>query len=216
VRRDYPQITELAAAVFFVPLHGEGPASLASLSPQELARYAAFGDAAAAARFANMRVALRQVLGHYLHMPPQSVPLANEAGGKLALVSPAAVSTVQFSVSHADSLGLIAACRGRAIGVDVEHQRNCNGLAIARRMFGQLERARVEAATEQERSGVFFDLWVAYEAVAKVRGVGLTAMAHRGLEESGCTVRTLDAPREYHAAVALESMREVEVFAASL
>ena len=75
-------------------------------------------------RFARCRAALREILGRLLDEPADSLRFRAAAVGKPELDrGPGVVEPLRFNVSHSAELAIIAVCRGREVGVDIERLR---------------------------------------------------------------------------------------------
>jgi 4'-phosphopantetheinyl transferase len=155
-----------------------------------------------AGRWVAARAALRRVLGRCLDLAPERVSFAPGANGKPRLASPAGVD-LRFSLSHSGAMGLIAVRVGHDIGVDLEQLRDdVDGEAIAREIFNAAERGAMSAPAIDARRA-FFRAWVRREALAKATERGIAAPASEA-EAARFTVRDLDAPAGFAAAVASE------------
>lgn len=131
--------------------------------------------------------ALRGVLSRYLGEDPAAIELRSGERGKPMLADPDAA--LRFNLSHSGGLVLIAVCRDREVGVDVQRMRKRRG---------------------RERSPEFFAQWTRREAIAKCHGVGLWAP----LPDTPVAVRELDVEPGYAAAVAIagEEMPTIQRF----
>jgi 4'-phosphopantetheinyl transferase len=134
-------------------------------------------------RYVARQGALREILGHYLEVPPEEVQLARSNGGKPILVGR---DDLRFSVSDSGDLALVAVSR-REIGVDVEQVRE------------RPASVRSPLGTES-----FFAHWTKLEAIGKARGTGLLR-PHGGDGAFTCT--SLDVGRGFAAAVAVAAER---------
>ncbi|WP_224274555.1 4'-phosphopantetheinyl transferase superfamily protein [Streptomyces sp. LS1784] len=190
------------------------------LSGAEQRRTARMGDPAVRARYQTVRVALRDVLGRYLAVPPHLVELRTGAGGKPEI----AHSPLRFSLSHSGRLGLLAVTWARDVGVDVERPADGRDFgALAARYFPEAEGRLVNSADPADRAGIFLRLWTRKEACTKAAGgrmlgPGLRIPAAGSLaagdglvthDPSWCapggvwTIRDVPAPVGYQAALAL-------------
>jgi len=122
------------------------------------------------------RWALRGVLSRYLDEDPAQIELRLGERGKPALAAPH--SSLHFNLSHSGDRALIAVCRDREVGVDLQRVRRLRG---------------------RERPAEFYAGWTRHEAIAKCHGVGLWAP----LPDLPVSVRGLAAERGYAAAVAV-------------
>lgn len=116
------------------------------------------------------RAALRMILGAYLHECPEALSLATDPSGKPYL-EPA---VLQFNLSHAEDLAVVAVCRERRVGVDIERRHEVAEMeAILLRFFSEAERNFVDLQEGDERIRAFFLLWTRREAAAKALGLDL-------------------------------------------
>src|SRR6185503_1727872 len=82
---------------------------------------------------------------------------------------------LEFNLSHSGALALVAAARGRPVGVDVErHRPGVETLEIAARFFTPRELGALRALDADGRVAGFFLCWTRKEAYVKARGEGLT------------------------------------------
>lgn len=96
------------------------------------------------ARRPAFREALRQVLARYLGDEPERVELTVGEHGKPRLAD----ERLHFNLSHSGAMGLVAVCRDREVGVDVERFR-------------------------PKREADFYRRWACHEARVKCLGTGL-------------------------------------------
>lgn len=144
----------------------------ASLSSQEQERHGAYRRADDRQRFLIGRGALRRLLGHWLELPPQAVPLATAPHGK-----PVCPGGPAFNVSHSGDLILLALHPLRPVGVDVERLRpGLDWEPIARRMLTPAEREILAGLPAGERPQAFLAAWCRLEARLKARGDGLAGL----------------------------------------
>jgi len=127
-------------------------------------------------RFVVCRGAVRVMLGACLDLPPDQVVFAYGDRGKPAI---AGRTGVEFNVSHAGSIGVLAvACHG-AVGVDVECiDRRIDHESLAGRFFSADESADLLATPLEARREAFFNGWTRKEAYIKAIGDGLSCPLH--------------------------------------
>jgi 4'-phosphopantetheinyl transferase len=123
-------------------------------------------------RWVASRWALRGVLGLYLEREPEEVELRFGERGKPMLRTPE--ESLRFNLSHSGGRALIAVCREREVGIDIE---------------------RIGKRPEE-----FYAAWTRREAIAKCFGAGLGAP----LPDDPVAVSSLDAGAGFAAAVAVE------------
>jgi 4'-phosphopantetheinyl transferase len=169
------------------------------LSAAERARATRIIVAAARMRFVATRAALRVLLGERLAIDPVTVSFAYGAHGKPRL---ACKQTLTFNVSHSGKLALIALAGGAAVGVDIqriEAQRDWRGLLRA--VCGPDEHLRLLAEADRHGPSVFFERWVAKEALLKATGTGLSGALRQ--DEAPYRLMPLTVPDGYAAAIAV-------------
>jgi phosphopantetheinyl transferase len=110
-----PPVGRNEAHVCIVPLTDQEPESLHTLSPTERARASRFTSASVRNRFIHRVRALRAILSIYTGLCPSTIGFKQNAYGKPEL-DPA--SDLSFSVSHSESLALVASMPHALIGVD--------------------------------------------------------------------------------------------------
>jgi 4'-phosphopantetheinyl transferase len=164
--------------VWRLPLAGS--AALAAglrplLSGPERARAARLATPALADRFVLVRAALRILLGRYCGSAPERVRLETGPRGKPRLPSACRGAGLEFNVSHAGDLAVLAFALGRAVGVDVEPVRSVPGMEEVVRHFASAAERRAFAALPPERwPTAFLAWWTRKEAFLKARGDGLS------------------------------------------
>jgi 4'-phosphopantetheinyl transferase len=132
------------------------------------------------------RGALRDVLARYAGVAPVDVRFSTGRFGKPALHGPIGLR-LQFNVSHANGLALVAVAAETAVGVDVEYVRTDIAVEVAAaRWLTARERRWVESGLPEERSARSLALWTRKEAYAKATG--------RGVGADLTTIDLLDAP----------------------
>ena len=120
------------------------------------------------------RALSRLLLAHCLGESPQRLRFTNNRFGKPALV-PGHIPQLEFNISHSGDWILIALSRGRALGVDVERQKEDMATeAIAARFFSPIECSALAALPAALRCTAFFSCWTRKEAYIKARGDGLS------------------------------------------
>ena len=118
---------------------------------------------------------LRQLLGSYLQLPAAEISFAYGEHGKPELATVLAGSRVQFNISHAQGVALLAFARGREVGVDIEQVRPLDdGEQIAERFFSDNEVTVFTAVPAEQKPQAFFNCWTRKEAFIKVIGEGLS------------------------------------------
>jgi 4'-phosphopantetheinyl transferase len=145
------------------------------LHSDELARADRFLQAPHRVHSAAARGYLRELLGRYLEVAPQSVELQFNPFGKPALAGVLAARDLRFNLSHSHGLVLFAFTRGRELGVDIERIRpDFATTEIAGRFFSAAESARLRSLAPEQQPRAFFECWTRKEAYIKARGDGLS------------------------------------------
>ncbi len=150
----------------------------ASLSPGELERLRGFRLPKDADRFLLGRGLMRCWLAQLLHCPGRELPITASAHGK-----PVLAGAPHFNVSHSGDLILLGVHRQRAVGVDLERDRErLAWQAIARRYLGEavLQRLQHDHADAQAQRQAFLLEWCCLEARLKADGRGLSGLDARG------------------------------------
>jgi 4'-phosphopantetheinyl transferase len=168
-----------------------GP-ELAILSADEQERAARFVRARDRRRFVYCRAAVREILGSHLGQPPASLRFRAVGQGKPELDLPVSGGgwrdalpedgrpAIRFNISHSAELALVAVCRGRELGVDLEHVRPIlEADRIVASFFSPAEQAAFALFSEAEKPVAFVRGWTRKEAILKGLGVGLGGLAAR-------------------------------------
>lgn len=130
-------------------------------------------------RFVLTRCWLRRLLGVYLSRDPRGLRFEVSPHGKPFLAG----FPVLFNLSHSGDWALLAFCRDRPLGLDVEAHRSLSVLSLARRFFQASEVATLKALSCVEQEKLFFEYWTAKEAYLKATGEGLGALSRVVVDE---------------------------------
>jgi len=145
------------------------------LSPDEVARAGRFHFEQDRIRFTRCRSVLRGLLSGYLAIPAAEIRFEYQANGKPQLAVEQNPRALQFNVSHAAGMALIAVGSEHRLGVDIETIRtNVDTSALAERFFSTRERAGLRALPDDLRVPGFFACWTRKEAFLKATGDGLS------------------------------------------
>jgi 4'-phosphopantetheinyl transferase len=145
------------------------------LSDAEVQRMHAFHFAEDRARYALTHAHLRRILSAYLKRPPSQIAFAVSAFGKPAVAGEA---SFHFSLSHSQSVAVVAITREGPVGVDVEDVRPIEA-EVAAGHFSAAELADLGSLPGEAWLAGFYRCWTRKEAILKAEGVGL----HRALDE---------------------------------
>ncbi len=125
-------------------------------------------------RYITAHAALRCVLAEYLKIEPRQIEFVTNPYGK-PMLSNHSRDTLEFNLSHSNSMALIAVSRSRAVGVDIEYMRSdLASLQIAEKFFSRREVEVLRALMLDVREEAFFNCWTRKEAYLKARGRGLS------------------------------------------
>lgn len=118
--------------------------------------------------------AMRQILSRYLDRDADSLVFGVHPGGKPMLESPDL--GLEFNLSHARGVGVLAVTIGADVGIDIELERHVDDpLRIARRVMSSAEVDLLAGLPATARRRAFFDLWTRLEARQKALGRGIFA-----------------------------------------
>jgi 4'-phosphopantetheinyl transferase len=165
-----------AVDLWAVDLDGERPSLYESLlAPDERERAGRFHFERDRNRYMVGRGRLRQLLGHYLAIPPAQVVFAYTDHGKPYLAPQPGRPDLTFNISHSQQFALLAFAWGQRLGVDVEVIRPLSdAAALVRRFFAPAEVVAWEAVPPQQQAEAFFCGWTRKEAFIKAIGDGLS------------------------------------------
>ncbi|MBI2191122.1 MAG: 4'-phosphopantetheinyl transferase superfamily protein [Planctomycetes bacterium] len=120
------------------------------------------------------RGVLRNLLGRYLGLKPESVRFVTSAYGKPALDPSLGLHDVRFNVSHSGDQVLLGFAAGRDVGVDIERRRTVeNADRVAEGVFSPQEFSVYRVLPAWQKEEAFFNCWTRKEAYIKARGKGL-------------------------------------------
>jgi 4'-phosphopantetheinyl transferase len=144
------------------------------LSPEERLEAWRFHRPADRLRSVAARATLRRILAAYIQERPQALRLAAGPSGKPYL------DGLQFNLSHAGDLALVAVGKEKRVGVDIERLRELPSMqAVLSYIFTAEERGFVESHSAEHRTRAFFLIWNRREAAAKALGLDLLASFSR-------------------------------------
>ncbi len=168
----------------------------AMLSDAEQARAARFGTPALRARYVTGRATLRMLLGRWLNVDPQAVPISRGPRGRPYVE---ATGAPDFNVSHTRDAALIAICTSARIGVDVERcDRTVDAAGLARKFLTDAEREAMGRLSDTAAREFFLRIWTCKEAMSKATGDGLAApMSQLSVDATGGGLRLDAGPSPY-------------------
>ncbi|MDT8444699.1 MAG: 4'-phosphopantetheinyl transferase superfamily protein [Desulfuromonadales bacterium] len=168
-----PHLTEQAVHLWRFPLDCHEPLEFL-LDDQELQRARRLRVPANAQSFIVARARLRQILGSYLDLAPETLRFSYGPFGKPVLAGePREVPA--FNLAHCGQWGLCAVTRGIEVGVDIERlDRQLDYEKLAAGFFSENERNWLQAASPLRRRRHFFRIWTRKEAWLKGKGGGFS------------------------------------------
>lgn len=214
------EATASAAAAADVVSPGDLARMAQWLSADERAVAAAFDSPERRRSYIASRGLLRAILGHVAGVAPNELVFRYGRRGKPELVGPP--SDLQFNMSHAHDVMLLAVARGRRVGVDIEHIDEPGDVRrIAARFLSPRDRDAIERLPADRQRAAFLRCWTRKEAYMKARGDGISRPlddfdvtlatdathlnVHGGADETQqWELADLPAPRGFMAAIAVE------------
>lgn len=161
---------------FIDPTKEETRVSAAWLSRTEKERAGQFLNPDDSRRWTVYRAALRRILGETLGTDPASICLTENSRGKPALAD--ANEQLEFNLSHADDLAIVAISRNGIVGIDLEPWSRAESLLECADLFchpDEMETLPLEGA---ERARRLLEIWTSKEALLKALGTGLSFPPH--------------------------------------
>jgi len=161
------------AHVWFVDLSNESTVNqcFKLLSSDEKERADRFRFEKDRQHFIIARGALRQVLSLYLSEKPNTLQFEYGEKGKPFLPK----NPLQFNLSHAGEIALIALTKNHIIGIDVEViNPKVEVEQVAQHFFAKGEINRLMSLPKTQRHEAFFNCWTRKEAFIKATGDGLS------------------------------------------
>lgn len=107
-----------------------------------------------------------------------------------------------FSISHSGNY-VLCAVDGREIGADIQRLQPVDVGKLAGRFFSEPERLLLErCGSDEERQGLFFELWTRKEAYGKLTGEGVASVLGQDMSaEQTLEWTTFSPPEGYAAAI---------------
>lgn len=201
--RDLPASHELH--VWFLDLDDPflvSEPSIGVLTPAERSRGSRLLRTNQRRRWMACRAAVRRILGEYIGLSPQAVPLDRGPSGKPFVRQSANPGELRFNVSHSDSLGVMVVGRDVEVGVDIEITRPLRAFdGLVARCLSPEEQAAIELFPPHDRQRAFLRYWTHKEAFLKAVGSGLS----RPLTSVVIDLSRVDARLEDRAGLAVET-----------
>ncbi len=144
------------------------------LSAEEKKRASRFVSETARREFLLSRTILRKILSRYTGIEAEDLRFECGPQGKLYLCGRQNSLGAGFNISHSRGMILLAFCRGRDIGVDVEVERPITDIeGLIHRFYTEEEQASFAGLNGGDYLSHFFRIWVRKEALLKAVGVGI-------------------------------------------
>jgi 4'-phosphopantetheinyl transferase len=141
------------------------------LSQQELDRARRYLNVSTRDRYISRAVMLREIIGHYLNIPPEAVELSGDRGSRPRLLNR---PDLVFSVSKAAGTAIFAFRVGDDLGVDIEVDRpGINHTSLAEGLLTVREHGDLAKVPPERRNDVLIQAWTRKEAYVKGLGAGL-------------------------------------------
>lgn len=154
---------------------GGAEGMLELLGPEERERHARFHFERHRREYLAAHALLRLTLSRYASVSPRAWTFSVGPRGRPEVSGPGGAPPLRFNLSHTEGLVACAVTSGTDVGVDVEHvARRRDVLALARQVCAPDELHDLQARSDPERAGRFFDYWTLKEAYAKACGDGLS------------------------------------------
>jgi 4'-phosphopantetheinyl transferase len=147
----------------------------ALLAPDELAQQQRFHFARDRHRYLLTRALVRSVLSRYAAISPEGWRFQAGPFGRPRIepAQGALVPGIDFNLSHAGGVIVMALARDLAVGVDVEAVAPRAPMEVAAEFFSPGELAALHALPPALQTDRFFALWTLKESYMKARGMGL-------------------------------------------
>lgn len=147
------------------------------LAPDEQQRSQRFRFEKDRKKFVIARGLLRIILARYLSVSSDRVLFSYSSKGKPAIANTYPMGELCFNVSHSHQMALYAIALNRPVGIDLEHIRPIEAVALSQRFFLPSEAIVIRSLIGTEQHQVFFRGWTQKEAYLKATGDGLGQLA---------------------------------------
>lgn len=147
------------------------------LAPDEQQRSQRFRFEKDRKKFVIARGLLRMILARYLSVSSDRVLFSYSSKGKPAIANTYPMGELCFNVSHSHQMALYAIALNRPVGIDLEHIRPIEAVALSQRFFLPSEAIVIRSLIGTEQHQVFFRGWTQKEAYLKATGDGLGQLA---------------------------------------
>lgn len=146
-----------------------------NLSDDERTRSATFYSIRDRNQYLASRRILRDILGMYLGIRPETVKFEYGAHGKPSLHRSNAHENLEFNLSHSGDWMICAISRNITVGIDIEYIReNIDAEGFSKRIFSKKELIRFNSLPQVIKARNVIYSWVSKEAYVKALGIGLS------------------------------------------
>jgi len=147
--------------------------ALLTVTPSEISTFNRQANPEDQIRSLFARFWIRRALATELNVLPQAIVFSKSERGKPTVQTPDP-GDLQFSVSHAREITLLAVTRGTPIGVDIESASQTLDLkALAPTVLSHDEMMEFDATPASKQNRFFLKIWCRKEACLKAAGLGL-------------------------------------------
>ena len=152
-------------------------AYLSIISPSEAVRNARFATPALRQRDLQTRALVRCALSLHAPLAPKDWKFSQSEYGKpLIAACHGDLTHWQFNLSDSEHVAVIAICKSRAVGVDIELSPVADELLNSPLILSPHERASLKKLPLSERRRRFLDHWTVKEAYLKACGLGIASV----------------------------------------
>jgi 4'-phosphopantetheinyl transferase len=124
--------------------------------------------------FIIFRATLRQTVSKHLNISAEKIKFKYAKFGKPEIITAQNKQNIQFNISHSENIALIAICKNKHIGIDIEQVRDLKDYQkISERFFSKKENQAVLKEPIKNQIKTFFQIWTRKEALIKASGKGL-------------------------------------------
>ena len=118
---------------------------------------------------------MHMALSNYIDSTADEIEFSYADQGKPSIIETQNPYNIQFNLSHSNNIAIIAICKNRSVGIDIEYaHRKTDWLGISKRFFTENEQKMFFSLTEESQKEAFFKIWTRKEAHMKVTGQGLS------------------------------------------
>jgi len=118
---------------------------------------------------------MHSVLAYYIDCAAKDIEFSHGEFGKPSLIPAQNPNKIQFNLSHSNNLAMLAICKNKSVGIDVEYaERKTDWMGVSKRFFTEDEQQKLFSLKVNEQKNAFFQIWTRKEAHMKVTAKGLS------------------------------------------